>query len=122
VNYDLPHEPETYVHRIGRTGRAGSTGFAVAFCDEEERQHLRAIERLTRQTLSVETIGAFGPPTVQSYSSVRKDVQPYHDSHARHGSHPNKSKRTASTPPWARTSKRPTKKFRRPAAANDRSN
>ena len=55
LNYDLPDEPETYVHRIGRTGRAGATGRAVTLCDHDERNLLRAIERLIRQTLSVET-------------------------------------------------------------------
>jgi ATP-dependent RNA helicase RhlE len=46
INYELPHEPETYVHRIGRTGRAGQSGAAVAFCDPEERPRLAAIEDL----------------------------------------------------------------------------
>ena len=54
LNFDLPHEPETYVHRIGRTGRAGAAGIAVSFCDQEERQHLQAIERLLRRKLTVE--------------------------------------------------------------------
>jgi ATP-dependent RNA helicase RhlE len=54
-NLDLPHEPETYVHRIGRTGRAGATGIAVAFCDPEERGYLRDIERLLRRNLPVDT-------------------------------------------------------------------
>jgi ATP-dependent RNA helicase RhlE len=54
LNYDLPHEPETYVHRIGRTGRAGASGVAVSFCDQGERKLLKAIERLTRNTLAVE--------------------------------------------------------------------
>lgn len=45
-NFDLPNEPEAYVHRIGRTGRAGSAGAAVAFCDSEERPLLRDIEKL----------------------------------------------------------------------------
>ncbi|HET6612035.1 MAG TPA: DEAD/DEAH box helicase [Kofleriaceae bacterium] len=49
INYDLPNEPETYVHRIGRTGRAGATGIAVSFCDVEERAYLKDIERLTKQ-------------------------------------------------------------------------
>lgn len=53
-NLDLPHEPETYVHRIGRTGRAGATGIAVAFCDPEERGYLRDIERLLRRSLPVD--------------------------------------------------------------------
>jgi ATP-dependent RNA helicase RhlE len=51
VNYDLPIEPETYVHRIGRTGRAGATGIAVSFCSVEEVGHLRSIERLTRRRI-----------------------------------------------------------------------
>jgi ATP-dependent RNA helicase RhlE len=46
-NFDLPVEPEAYVHRIGRTGRAGAAGAAIAFCDNEERSLLRGIERLT---------------------------------------------------------------------------
>jgi len=54
LNYDLPHEPETYVHRIGRTGRAGASGIAVSFCDQAERKLLKAIERLTRTALAVE--------------------------------------------------------------------
>ncbi|HWL94741.1 MAG TPA: DEAD/DEAH box helicase, partial [Phycisphaerae bacterium] len=53
VNYDLPNVPETYVHRIGRTARAGASGVAVSFCDPEERPHLKAIERLTRTTIAV---------------------------------------------------------------------
>ncbi|WP_133162362.1 DEAD/DEAH box helicase [Hyphococcus luteus] len=53
VNYDLPNTPETYTHRIGRTGRAGATGIAVSFCSGEERPYLRAIEKLTRQPMAV---------------------------------------------------------------------
>ena len=53
VNYELSHEPETYVHRIGRTGRAGMTGMAVSFCDHEERPRLKAIERLIRKAIPV---------------------------------------------------------------------
>jgi len=54
VNYDLPDVPEMYIHRIGRTGRAGATGIATSFCAREERDQLRQIERLTRQTLTIE--------------------------------------------------------------------
>ena len=53
VNFDLSHEPETYVHRIGRTARAGASGTAVSFCDSEERSYLRAIERLIRREIPV---------------------------------------------------------------------
>jgi len=51
INYELPHEPETYIHRIGRTGRAGQEGAAVSFCDAEERSRLTAIERLLRREI-----------------------------------------------------------------------
>ncbi len=53
VNFDLPNEPETYVHRIGRTGRAGASGIALSFCDGEERAFLRDIERLIRKPVPV---------------------------------------------------------------------
>ena len=53
VNYDLPNVPETYVHRIGRTGRAGASGIAVSFCDHDEREHLREIEKLLRKKTPV---------------------------------------------------------------------
>jgi len=48
VNYDLPNIPESYVHRIGRTARAGKEGIAISLCSREERGYLRDIERLTR--------------------------------------------------------------------------
>ncbi len=63
-NFDLPNEPESYVHRIGRTGRAGRTGQAISFCEEEETAYLRDIEK---------TIGMNLP--------VHKD-QPFHSSAA----------------------------------------
>ncbi|GJQ30793.1 MAG: ATP-dependent RNA helicase RhlE [Phycisphaerae bacterium] len=50
-NFDLPMEPEAYVHRIGRTGRAGATGQSISFCDAEERDLLRDIERLLRKPI-----------------------------------------------------------------------
>jgi ERCC4-related helicase len=46
INFDMPHEPESYVHRIGRTTRAGAEGIAISFCDGEERAFLRSIEKL----------------------------------------------------------------------------
>lgn len=53
-NFELPMEPESYVHRIGRTARAGSAGVAVSFCDGEEIPRLRAIERTIRQPVPVD--------------------------------------------------------------------
>lgn len=53
INYDLPDVPETYVHRIGRTGRAGLGGTAVSFCDREERAYLRDIEKLISKRIPI---------------------------------------------------------------------
>ena len=53
VNYELPNVPESYVHRIGRTARAGAAGIALSFCNSEERAYLRDIEKLTRQSIPV---------------------------------------------------------------------
>lgn len=53
INYGLPSEPETYIHRIGRTGRAGSTGIALSFCDREEMGLLRDIQKLLGKTVPV---------------------------------------------------------------------
>ena len=54
VNFDLPNVPEAYVHRIGRTARAGHAGVAISFCDSSERPYLRGIEKLIRARLEVE--------------------------------------------------------------------
>lgn len=53
INYELPNEPESYIHRIGRTARAGSEGIALSFCDASERSYLRSIEKLIRRPLTV---------------------------------------------------------------------
>ncbi|MDH4183731.1 MAG: DEAD/DEAH box helicase [Nitrospinota bacterium] len=54
INFDMPIEPESYVHRIGRTARAGASGIAISFCDNEERGCLRSIERIIKQRVAVE--------------------------------------------------------------------
>jgi len=53
INYDLPNEPETYVHRIGRTGRAGLSGIAVSFCNFDEKAYLKDIEKLIGKDIAV---------------------------------------------------------------------
>ena len=78
VNYDLPNEPEAYVHRIGRTGRAGAAGLAVSFCAEDEIDFLRDIEKVIKQPIPRDTThqwhsealvekhrSGFKPPKVQ---------------------------------------------------------
>jgi len=66
INYDVPPDPESYVHRIGRTGRAGRKGEAILFITPRERGLLRAIERATRQPVSILEL-----PTVQAVNLVR---------------------------------------------------
>ncbi|MHA8049486.1 DEAD/DEAH box helicase [Aquirufa sp. ROCK-SH2] len=53
INYELPNIPESYVHRIGRTGRAGASGIAIAFCDAEEKEYLRDIQKLIGKLVPV---------------------------------------------------------------------
>ncbi len=59
INYHMPMEPETYVHRIGRTARAGAEGDAITLCSADERDALRAVERLLRRAIPVETAHPF---------------------------------------------------------------
>ena len=66
INYDVPTDPESYVHRIGRTGRAGRKGEAILFITPRERGLLRAIERSTRQPVSMLEL-----PTIQAVNNVR---------------------------------------------------
>jgi ATP-dependent RNA helicase RhlE len=53
INFELPNVPETYVHRIGRTGRAGASGIALSFCDAEEKEYLRDIQKLISRAIPV---------------------------------------------------------------------
>ncbi len=69
VNFDLPNVPETYVHRIGRTARAGAGGVAISFCDAEETAFLRDIERLIRMTI----------PAADRRAAPRRAGDPIHD-------------------------------------------
>ncbi len=59
VNYDMPGNLEDYVHRIGRTGRAGVSGIAVSLVSPDERLHLKAIEKLLKQKIPVENVDGY---------------------------------------------------------------
>jgi superfamily II DNA/RNA helicase len=83
VNYDLPNVPESYVHRIGRTARAGADGVAISFCDHEERAYLRDIERLIRMTI---------PSTDRRTGKPAAHAAPQ-PAEARHGGRPHRGKR-----------------------------
>lgn len=74
INYELPNVPETYVHRIGRTGRAGANGIAVSFCDGEERAYLKDIQKLITCVIPVVDEHPFKELT---NNGVRKPVTPY---------------------------------------------
>jgi ATP-dependent RNA helicase RhlE len=69
VNFDLPNVPETYVHRIGRTARAGAEGTAVSFCDHDERPYLADIERLIQMRIERVEGPAFPPEPARSSSA-----------------------------------------------------
>ncbi len=66
VNFELPHVPETYVHRIGRTGRAGANGRAISFCDFEEKPLLKDIQKLIGKSIPVETEHPYAMAASQS--------------------------------------------------------
>jgi ATP-dependent RNA helicase RhlE len=83
VNFELPNEPESYVHRIGRTARAGARGIALSFCDREEREFLRDIERLTKTPLQVVQEHPFRATHVGA-SSSSDGPRPAGDSAHRH--------------------------------------
>ncbi len=70
-NFDLPDVPEQYVHRIGRTARAGAAGIAIAFCGPEERGNLRDIERTTRQRISVIPLPADFMATAEAFKRLK---------------------------------------------------
>jgi ATP-dependent RNA helicase RhlE len=71
INFEIPHEPETYVHRIGRAARAGARGVALSFCDGAEQGALHAIEHLIRKPLRVLEGHPFDGPHKPGRSSRR---------------------------------------------------
>jgi len=71
VNFDLPDVPEQYVHRIGRTARAGADGIAVAFCGHDERGNLRDIERTTRQKIVVKPLPADFTASAEAFKRLK---------------------------------------------------
>ncbi len=88
INFELPHEPESYVHRIGRTARAGADGIAISFCDASERSQLRAIERLIKHPLRVVGDGPVGDERPRPANNQRRGGP------KRHSPRPAKRRRT----------------------------
>ena len=81
VNFDLPHVPEDYVHRIGRTGRAGAEGQAVSLVSSDELKQLSAIERLIKKKLSRQTLDGFDS---SSCGPVRDSFRPRRRRYSKH--------------------------------------
>ncbi|MBX3233369.1 MAG: DEAD/DEAH box helicase [Labilithrix sp.] len=75
-NFDLPNVPESYVHRIGRTGRAGASGRAIAFCDPEERPLLRDIEKFVKRSIPVAGGVALAPAPTPAMVTSPADPRP----------------------------------------------
>lgn len=93
INFDLPNVPETYVHRIGRTGRASASGIAVSFCDKEERPYLRDIEKLIKQQVPRMPEHPFIEDIQEEVSSPKKQnpQRPRNQNKARNHNRPGKS-------------------------------
>ncbi len=88
VNYDIPESPEDYVHRIGRTGRAGLPGRAVTFIQPDQRHKLRDIERLVRTSLSITPLPELPPQRDQFHTPPGEEVeQPHYQGNARRPVH-----------------------------------
>src|SRR5262249_55065490 len=84
VNYDLPNEPESYVHRIGRTARAGAAGMAISLCDADEMPYLRSIEKLIRMSLPATNQRSGPVRTAQSATQQRHSRSQPAAQHRRH--------------------------------------
>ena len=76
INYSLPNEPETYVHRIGRTARAGAEGDAISLCCHEDRNFLRSIERLIRKAIPVDANHPFHSESARHATGDEAKPQP----------------------------------------------
>ncbi|MFK7808960.1 MAG: DEAD/DEAH box helicase, partial [Saprospiraceae bacterium] len=101
INYDLPNVPETYVHRIGRTGRAEASGIALSFCNKEEEAYLKDIQRLIDQQIPVMTDNPYEadgtevikPKVVQSRRGPRPQRRPNNNGNRRNGNSGQRRKR-----------------------------
>jgi len=100
INFDLPVDAENYVHRIGRTGRAGADGVAVSFCDVSEREKLLEIQRMTKQLLAVKAMPKELPPALAPAAkpiapTQKRAFAPRKLSHSRKPKRPAKNRRAA---------------------------
>jgi len=92
INYDLPNVSETYVHRIGRTGRASASGMAFSFCDQEERPYLRDIEKLIRQEVPRMPEHQFADEAEDVGTGTEQRPQPRHNQHSNGNQNQNRNR------------------------------
>ena len=114
INFDIPNIPETYVHRIGRTGRAGLSGIALSFCDVEELTYLRDIQRLIDKKVPIERDHPYhydpNNPPEPAFSEERPPRQ------GRGGGRRERPNRGAQRPPRQQRSSRPTRNNGQPSS------
>ena len=94
INYDLPNEPESYVHRIGRTARAGADGIALSFCGHDELAYLKDIEKTTRQKIAIDGDHPFHAERIATDHANGKTPPP-----PRQGGRPQRPQRSGSGKP-----------------------
>jgi ATP-dependent RNA helicase RhlE len=99
INFELPEVPETYVHRIGRTGRAGNTGIALSFCDIDEKLELRDIQKVIGKVIPVEGNNPF-PLAADAKPSPPEPKQQQRPNFKRGGTNQNGPKRNANKRSW----------------------
>jgi len=87
LNYDIPEHSEDYVHRIGRTARAGSAGHAISFAMPDQQREIRQIERLIRKTLPISKLPELPPERVSNFVPVEPARPPFRRDHRRPGPH-----------------------------------
>ncbi|MVN89942.1 DEAD/DEAH box helicase [Mucilaginibacter aquatilis] len=75
INYELPNVPETYVHRIGRTGRAGASGIALSFCDHEEKEFLKDIHKLIAKNIPVNEEHPYPMKQLSTVERIREEMK-----------------------------------------------
>jgi ATP-dependent RNA helicase RhlE len=120
INYELSDEPENYVHRIGRTARAGKSGIAVTICDPEDRGLLLGVERLLKRKIVVNENGLFHDAALAERHKSAKDGRPSNGRPSKGGRGRPNNKRgrpASSSQAFRRGKKKNGKSFRRSAAA-----
>jgi ATP-dependent RNA helicase RhlE len=109
INYDIPHYAEDYIHRIGRTGRAGANGDAITFVGREDQLHLKRIEQFVGRKFSVQKYPGFTPPVPEQGGRPGASAHAHSSAPARTHAHPHPSGRKPQRD-GTRTAKRPDRK------------